>query len=444
MFSPPSQSTASGPAECSAQAQTLVRGSNTTSPRSSAGSSASIADVEAGFLPNSSHRRQSSWKIALPFNIITKRVPSNDTESTTTDKSEREAKRYGWLSIILLVALLGVYVHLALNHTEFLPLTSNSTAGFLACEIPRHGTKPTHSSRSLASWATDSRDAKPIPCHSHNDYLRHVPLFDALTAGCTGVEADVWVDSNLKDDLYVGHTRKSLQPARTLNSLYIEPLLAILNEMNTPSNLSSPTSVEDPKTPAGVFETFPTQAITLLIDLKTATESTFPIVLAALKPLLERNYLTTWSQARGLVPGPIAVVGTGNTNFTSAILSPANSNPRLIFFDAPLDTLATLEHKDTNDYNTNNSYYASVSYNQDIGKPLLGFMYPSQVRKVKREIVAAGERGLVSRYWDAPTWPKKVERGIWDTLVSEGVGLLSVDDLEGVQGVWESGGPRSV
>ncbi|KAL8864199.1 MAG: hypothetical protein Q9198_010026, partial [Flavoplaca austrocitrina] len=376
MFSPRSQSTASEPAECSAQAPTLVGSSKTTSPRSSAGSSASIADVEAGFLPNSTHRRQSSWKVALPFSILTKRVPSNDTESTTTDKSEREAKRYRWLSIILLVALLGV------------------TAGFIACEIPRHGTKPTDSTRSLASWATDSRDAKPIPCHSHNDYLRHVPLFDALAAGCTGVEADVWVDSNLKDDMYVGHTRKSLQPARTLNSLYIEPLLAILNEMNVPSNLSSPTSVEDPKTPAGVFETFPTQAITLLIDLKTASESTFPIVLAAIKPLLERNYLTTWSQDVGLIPGPITVVGTGNTNFTSAILSPANSNPRLIFFDAPLDTLATLEQKDTNDYNNNNSYYASVSYNQDIGKPLLGFMYPSQVRKVKREIVAAGERGL--------------------------------------------------
>ncbi|KAL9626030.1 MAG: hypothetical protein Q9204_007639, partial [Flavoplaca sp. TL-2023a] len=108
MLSPPSQSTTTGSAECSTQAQALVGGSDPTSPRSSSGSSASIADVEAGFLPNSSHRRQSSWKAALPFSILAKRVPSNDTKSTTTDKSEREAKRYRWLSIILLVALLGV------------------------------------------------------------------------------------------------------------------------------------------------------------------------------------------------------------------------------------------------------------------------------------------------------------------------------------------------
>lgn len=303
---------------------------------------------------------------------------------------------------------------------------------------------PINSARGLATWPADSRDVKPVSCHSHNDYLRHVPLFDALAAGCTGVEADVWVDSKLKDDLYVGHTRKSLKPTRTLKSLYIDPLLVILNEMNTPPNISSPASDKATKVPAGVFETFPTQAITLLIDLKTSSDSTFPIVLAALQPLLKRNYLTTWSEEKGLVPGPITVVGTGNTRFTSAILGPANSNPRIIFFDAPLATLAALHPKDQNNYNKNNSLYASVSYNADIGKPLLGFMYPFQIQKVRRQIEAAKEKGLLSRYWDTPNWPKAVEWGVWDVLVKEGVGMLSVDDLEGVRGFWNGGGGGSV
>ncbi|KAL8851752.1 MAG: hypothetical protein Q9221_003362 [Calogaya cf. arnoldii] len=422
MSSPRFQSQASVSPISSPQSHTRKSGNHASSPRSSTGSSVSITDVEAGFLPGGAGKRQNSWKVNLPFRVFTKRVSSSHTESNIPEKPEKKATRYRWLSIILLIALVAV------------------TAAFLALEIPRHRTKPINTSRGLATWATDSRDVKPISCHSHNDYLRHVPLFDALAAGCTGIEADVWVDSKLKDDLYVGHTRKSLKPARTLNSLYIEPLLAILNEMNTPSNISSPPSDETTITPAGVFETFPNQSITLLIDLKTASESTFSIVLAALQPLLQQNYLTTWSEENGLIPGPITVVGTGNTNFTSAILSPANSNPRLIFFDAPLDTLASLTQTDTNNYNTNNSYYASVSYNVDIGKPLLGFMYPSQVRKVRREIEVAKELGLVSRYWDAPTWPKAVERGIWDVLSKEGVGVLSVDDLEGVKGFWEGGG----
>lgn len=211
--------------------------------------------------------------------------------------------------------------------------------------------------------------------------------------------------------------------------------------MNTPSNLSSssPTARAENTTTvpaAGVFETFPAQAITLLIDLKTASESTFPAVLAALQPLLLQNYLTTWTAERGLIPGPITVVGTGNTDFTSAILGRDNTAPRLIFFDAPLAALGALESEDENDYNTTNSFYASVSYAADIGKPLLGFMYPHQIMKVRREIQAAGAKGLRSRYWDTPSWPKGTERGVWDVLVKEGVGMLSVDDLEGVRGFW--------
>ncbi|KAI4217020.1 MAG: hypothetical protein LQ349_009072, partial [Xanthoria aureola] len=258
---------------------------------------------------------------------------------------------------------------------------------------------PIHRARSLATWPADSRDVHPIPCHSHNDYLRPVPLFDALAAGCTGVEADVWVDSELQKDLYVGHTRKSLQRDRTLNALYIDPLLAILNAMNTPSNLSSSfpnaraANTTTVPAAAGVFETFPAQPITLLIDLKTPSQSTFPTVLAALQPLLLQNYLTTWTAERGLIPGPITVVGTGNTDFTSAILGRDNTAPRLIFFDAPLAALGALESEDENDYNTTNSFYASVSYATDIGKPLLGFMYPHQIMKFVVEEKPKIERG---------------------------------------------------
>lgn len=83
----------------------------------------------------------------------------------------------------------------------------------------------------LASYPTDAtRDVRPIPCHSHNDYWRRVPLFDAIHWGCTGVEADVWLfDGN--DELLVGHSSTSLSPARTLRSLYVDPLVELLDKM---------------------------------------------------------------------------------------------------------------------------------------------------------------------------------------------------------------------
>ncbi|KAL8696887.1 MAG: hypothetical protein Q9224_002568, partial [Gallowayella concinna] len=340
-----------------------VAGNNIDSDsRSSTGSSRSIADVETGFLPHGGNKRQRSWKDRLPFGMFATRTPSSGSDIAKDDgPRKKEPTKYRWLSLLLLIALIGV------------------TATLLGLEVPRRARSPVNgiqmitsrwglpspsTQKALTTWPTDfSRDITPIPCHSHNDYWRRVPLYDALAAGCTGVEADVWLDPALKDDLYVGHTRKSLTPARTLKSLYIDPLLTILNNQNSNNNnnSSSDSSIAEEDTlSGGVFDTSPSTSLTLLIDLKTASASTFPIVLAALQPLLQKNYLTTWTEAKGLIRGPITVVGTGLTDFLPAILSPENSNPRIIFFDAPLQTFSSLQlNSDENDYNTNNSYYAS-------------------------------------------------------------------------------------
>lgn len=70
----------------------------------------------------------------------------------------------------------------------------------------------------------------PIPCHSHNDYWRKPPLFAALRTGCTSIEADVWyLDDG--EGLYVGHRKHSLNAKKTLKSLYIDPLVSLLEDM---------------------------------------------------------------------------------------------------------------------------------------------------------------------------------------------------------------------
>lgn len=84
-------------------------------------------------------------------------------------------------------------------------------------------------------------------------------------------------------------------------------------------------------------------------------------------------------------------------------------------------------------YDTTNSYYASVSFDQEIGKPFLGHMTTEQVWQARQQIAGAQRRGLVSRYWDTPSGPEAVKRGVWEVLEREGVGRLSVDDLEGVK-----------
>jgi len=74
-----------------------------------------------------------------------------------------------------------------------------------------------------------TRDVTPIHCHSHNDYWRKTPLFEALHYGCTGTEADVYL---IGHKLYVGHDKASVVPEKTLKSMYLDPILAMLEYQN--------------------------------------------------------------------------------------------------------------------------------------------------------------------------------------------------------------------
>ncbi|KAL8660180.1 MAG: hypothetical protein Q9202_006776 [Teloschistes flavicans] len=426
-----------------------INSNNNHHTRQSTGSDTSIHDVEAAFLPEQPHGGGSApkaWSFRLP--LVMRKAPSSD--GSFDEKSpERALNRFRWATIVLSVILLA----LVTSGVELI--------------VSRWGLPSSSAQKDLTNWPNQfTHDVTPIPCHSHNDYWRSVPLYDALAAGCTGVEADVWLDPTKPNDLFVGHTQKSLTPARTLKAMYIDPLLTILNNQNSPSNSSSSSITNNTTAPAlsssssssatnttiangktGIFDTSPTTPLTLLIDLKTPSDTTFPLLLTLLRPLLAAGYLTTYDPTTGaLVRGPITVVGTGNTDFTAAILSPANASPRYIFFDAPLPALSsTTTDTDTHDldlaYDPTNSYYASVSFATAIGRPWLGSMTQAQVVAVRRQIQGASERGLVSRYWDTPAWPRGVEEGVWGTLVREGVGMLNVDDLLGVRGWWwEQGG----
>ncbi|MCJ1465757.1 Altered inheritance of mitochondria protein 6 [Pseudocyphellaria aurata] len=291
----------------------------------------------------------------------------------------------------------------------------------------------------LSSWPTDfSSGIDPIPCHSHNDYWRRVPLYSAISAGCIGVEADIWL---YEEELYVGHKAESLTRNRTLNNLYINPLIDILSHQN-PINSFYP---QRSTGLAGVFDTNPSQSLILLIDFKSAGEATWPYVLSALQPLRDRNYLTHLNGTE-IINGPITVVGTGNTPFH--LVASEQSNPHLdVFFDAPLDQMRATgpqsgNRQDRNDgsrsngtasesFTAMNSYYASVSFVKVFGHLSGGRFSDKQLATLRDQILGTHMKGLKSRYWELPHWPISLRNHVWDVLVKEGVDILNVDDLKG-------------
>ncbi|EFQ28152.1 hypothetical protein CGRA01v4_03124 [Colletotrichum graminicola] len=258
----------------------------------------------------------------------------------------------------------------------------------------------------------------PIPCHSHNDYWRKRPIYDALEAGCIGIEADVWLSGT---ELFVGHNKWSLREKNTFTNLYIDPLVRILDQRNANLNNSFQ------RAPRGIYQANPVQTMILLVDLKTGGPDTWPQVVRQLEPLRERGWLTKVVNDK-IHYGPITVVGTGNTPFE---LVAENSTYRDAFFDAPLLKL------DSHDFNPTNSYYTSVSFKKAIGTVWFGDLTEAQMTKLRNQVKEAHLRGLKVRYWNLPAWPVSIRNHVWDVLIREGVDILNVDDLKGAKKEWD-------
>ncbi|KAI2790596.1 Altered inheritance of mitochondria protein [Penicillium oxalicum] len=316
-----------------------------------------------------------------------------------------------FLALFLIVVVGGVIVLiwfslvLALIHR----LTPSNPSNGLQKIVDQWDT-PSDSVSLLTPWPKDfSQGIVPVSCHSHNDYWRSVPLYEALAGGCTGVEADVWLDGK---DLLVGHRKNSLSPDRTLNSLYIEPLSIALSNLNHGSSASAP---------VGLFNVDPSTTVTLLIDIKSDPMTTWPVLHDQLSPLIAGGWLSHWNgTSKALVRGPITVVGTGNTHFDQVVAD----HDRYIFFDAPLPDLS---HNSS--YGPENSYYASVSLKKAVGTIWLWGPTADQQDAMQEMIRAAADRGLVSRFWSTPSWPVSLRLKVWRFLAEHQVGMLNVDNI---------------
>ncbi|KAH8826723.1 hypothetical protein DL96DRAFT_1211087 [Flagelloscypha sp. PMI_526] len=247
----------------------------------------------------------------------------------------------------------------------------------------------------------------PKRIHSHNDYTRTTPLFEAISLGVPSVEADVWL---INGNLLVGHSNKGLSADRTLSSLYLEPIKSLLDHCKSINN----------GTKRGIFDVAPTLPLTLYIDFKSDGTSTFPVVNQTLSALRDAGYLTTYNANQGSSPpqySQLTIIATGN-----APLSMIQAlNPRDIFYDAPLDDIG------------NNAYQPSLSpIANGAFKKLIGASWLPGGKgkgKIANLIQQAHAKGIQTRFWGTPTIPVWARNRVWSILLEAGTDWLNVDDL---------------
>lgn len=134
--------------------------------------------------------------------------------------------------------------------------------------------------------------------HAHNDYEHPIPFYTAWNAGFGSIEADVFPVNGI---LLVAHDSSKIKPQRTLESLYLKPLLKEL-EKNSDRKVS------------------------LLIDIKENYKQALQILLQELKPL--KKYLS--SKLNSTKPVTILISGE------RPLPGEYKKYPRYIFFDDDL------------------------------------------------------------------------------------------------------------
>lgn len=234
--------------------------------------------------------------------------------------------------------------------------------------------------------------AQNLPLHhgyAHNDYRHKRPLYEALGNGYIYIEADIYLWRN---QLVVAHVIPQLRSHKTLENLYLAPLLNCINGTDCKN-------------------TIPDAPITLMIDIKSGSERTYQ----ALDILLEKYHEMLSEYRDGqVIQRQVTIVITGHRPVASV---KAQRN-RFAFIDEDL-TLVTKDTLAANLYQT-----ASCKYSRLLKWTGRGD-FPADERRMLCDYVTQAHRyGKKVRLWASPENPV-----VWNALLDCGVDLINTDRL---------------
>jgi hypothetical protein len=233
------------------------------------------------------------------------------------------------------------------------------------------------------------RPAQPLnQGHSHNDYWRPHPLYDALQLGLKSVEADVFL---IDTTLQVGHERAALRPANTLQSLYLDPLRKIQQTQS--------------------FYTKPAE-MWLFVDFKNDGPATY----ARLRQVLAR-YRDLLSTPRHPRPAGVRVILTGGYPRAEVLADPE----ALVFLDGQLADLGPGQAASI--CTVNGDWATYFKWNG------LGPMPAAEAAHLRAWNDQAQRTGQKIRFWNTPAATPAQRRAVWAALLRYPAVLVGADEL---------------
>lgn len=219
-------------------------------------------------------------------------------------------------------------------------------------------------------------------CHSHNDYYRQNPFYDAYGQRFGSIEADVFC---IEGELYVAHDRDKIEDGRTLKTMYLEPIKKVMKD-NGGSCYGEG------------------QSLRLLIDLKTGYRETLPVLIGQLN-----EYGENFDAKKN--PDAVKVVVSGSMpppaqfgEYSGIVWF--DGRPNIEYSPEQLERVAMISasFSDYSRWNGNDPMSAEDSVS------------------IKSFIDSGHEKGKIVRFWGCPDTELA-----WRTFLDMGVDVINTD-----------------
>ncbi len=224
-----------------------------------------------------------------------------------------------------------------------------------------------------------------LNAHSHNDYSNVTPFWLAYDNHFGSIEADIWA---IEGVLYVAHYEADILPGRTLDSLYIQPIVRIFKQNKGSAWENNPFTFQ------------------LLIDFKTPVEPTLSLLVQKLK-----QYPDVFNPH--LNKGAVHIVISGNRPAPSGF----KNYPDFIFFDGILDEKYNKKQlKRIPLFSENFKNFSSWNGNDDI----------IEKEKIRIQSIIDSVHLLKKkiRFWNSPD-----DINSWNTFMKMGIDFINTDHI---------------